>query len=86
MTYECAICLNVNHASKLACSTCGTIPARYSVSGRPESAVCNFNWQYGGWGIGSRRIEVVVAHGADRAEHHHTTRSYMRTVPLDYYA
>lgn len=28
--YECAICLSINHASRLSCANCGTIPACYA--------------------------------------------------------
>lgn len=77
MTYECNICLNVNHASRLHCSTCGTIPAQYSILKVPARLSGDYFGQY---------ISVVVAFGADRAEHHRNSKSYMRTVPLDYYA
>lgn len=79
-TYECAICLNINHNSHFHCSTCGTIPAKYSVLNVPARFVPIVADEP------IRMIGVVVARGADRAEHHHTTRTYMRTVPADYYA
>lgn len=81
-TYECAICLNVNHASKLHCSTCGTVPAKYSVLSVPTRMLSHEDHGF----IGDWLIPVVVARGADRAEHHHTTRVYLRTVKADYYA
>lgn len=79
-TYECAICLNINHVSKLHCSTCGTIPKQYSIIGaaavqktEPEIGVSYFD-------------EVLLARGYDRAEWHHNAKVYFRTVPTDYYA
>ncbi len=70
--YECSICLTLNHASRLHCQNCGTIPACYSIIGKPCSS------QLEG-------VEVIVARGADRAEKHHASRLYLRTVPVDYY-
>ena len=78
MTYECVICLNTNHASKLHCSTCGAVPAHYSMLGATTRIIED--------DLFTRFIPFVVAFGADRAEHHHTTKSYLRTVKLDYYA
>ena len=78
MTYDCSICLNINHASRLHCRTCGTIPAMYSPITIPARFVVDAEDYH--------FISSVVAHGADRAEHHKTSRSYLRTVPLDYYA
>ena len=79
MTYECSICLSVNHASKLHCSTCGTIPAQYSMLGRPSKMVEgieNFDL-----------IETIVAFGAERLTAHHAKRiSGFRTVTATYYA
>lgn len=80
MTYECSICLNVNHASKLHCSTCGTTPAKYSVSGKPERQELSES------GAVNYAIEAVLAKGHDRAEWHRTSRVYLRTVKADYYA
>lgn len=76
-TYACEICHTVNHAVRLQCKTCGTIPARYSLLNRPSILSDDLLPHF---------IEVVVAFGCDRVEHHHTSRSYMRTVPMDYYA
>lgn len=76
-TYECAICLNVNHNVKLHCSTCGAVPAKYSpikTTAIERSGSINYF------------VPFVIARGADRAEWHRTSRSYLRTVPLDYYA
>ena len=76
--YECVICLNVNHASRYQCSTCGTIPAQYSILAKPARFISH--------DFTIACISVVVAFGARRQEHGHTTKSQMRTVPLDYYA
>lgn len=84
-TYECVICLNTNHNSKLHCSCCGAVPAKYSPIGVTAR---NYYGEFAD--VLSERINpwitVVVAHGADRAEHHKTSRSTMRTVKADYYA
>lgn len=69
--YECAICYSLNHASRLHCQNCGTIPAQYSIYNRPINALGN---------------DVVVAFGSVRTAQHHTGRVYLRTVALDYYA
>jgi len=37
MTYECSICHDINHVSRLHCKTCGTVPAMYSIIGRPSN-------------------------------------------------
>jgi hypothetical protein len=37
MTYECSICLDINHVSRLHCKSCGTTPAQYSPVGK---AIC----------------------------------------------
>lgn len=80
--YECEICLNINHASKLHCSTCGTIPKQYSMLHAPARMVTYETWCMNAQPM----ISVVIARGADRVEWHHTSRSYLRTVPMDYYA
>mgnify|MGYP001583008790 CR=1 FL=1 len=72
--YECAICLCLNHASRLHCQNCGTIPAKYSLLGVP-TAITESN----------DMIEAVAAFGAVRACQHHSSRVYLRTMPLDYY-
>lgn len=80
--YECSICLHLNHASKLHCSCCGTVPKQYSVIGEPCRFIDN--------GVNSmgilNLIPVHLAKGYDRAEWHHTKKVYLRTVPADYYA
>jgi len=77
-TYECSICWAVNHASKLHCSCCGTIPAQYSVTAKP--AVFRLDDYLGGY------INVLVAFGAERQVSRRTIKRTARTVPLDYYA
>jgi hypothetical protein len=82
-TYECNICLNINHATKLHCSTCGTIPTQYSVIGVPARLQVGLMFPIY---TSDRLTPVVIAKGADRAEHHKTSRVYLRTVKADYYA
>lgn len=80
-TYECEICYGVNHAAKHVCSTCGTIPARYSVNRKPARLVqTDMGSMINGF------IEVVAADGVDRTERHRYARVGFRTVPADYYA
>ena len=79
-TYECRICLNINHVSRFQCQTCGTIPECYSVLKTPLKYSAFTSTE------SFALVTVVVAYGADRAEHHKTSRSYLRTVPVDYYA
>lgn len=69
--YECVICKSLNHATRIHCRSCGTIPAMYSILGKPEAS--------------DRHCEAVVAFGAVRAAQHHQ-RLFMRTVQFDYYA
>jgi hypothetical protein len=71
--YECTICLSLNHSSRIHCQNCGTIPAMYSIIGKPSSS------QLEG-------VEVICAHGAVHACKHHASRLGLRTVALDYYA
>lgn len=78
-TYECPICLHINHSSRYHCATCGTIPERYSVLHAPAV------FKSDDLGI-PKLIPVVIAYGARRQEHGHTSKTMMRTVPLDYYA
>ena len=77
-TYECPICLSINHVSKLQCSNCGTIPSRYSLLGGPARQVNDYDF--------SRFIPVVPAYGCYRAAQHHAQRVTLKTVSLDYYA
>jgi len=81
VTYECEICLNINHASKLHCSTCGTTPKQYSIFGIPVNFTNRDNFEEV-----PHFVPVVIAKGADRVEWHHTSRVYLRTVKADYYA
>ena len=76
-TYECVICLSINHSSKLTCSTCGTIPAQYSILGVPAVQVNHISPAY---------IPTVVAIGVGRANYSHASKTPMRTVRVDYYA
>jgi len=79
-TYECEICLSINHAIRFQCQNCGTIPAVYSVTHKPLKGSTISP------GASFALVEVIVAYGADRAEHHRTVRTYLRTVKADYYA
>ena len=74
-TYECVICLSINHASRLHCQHCGTIPARYSMIGR-EAKPASHCWY----------IPVIAAFGVSRASQRRSSRVYFRTVRADYYA
>jgi len=80
-TYECVICQGVNYAGKLQCSTCGTIPAHYSLSRKPARVRDN---ELGDMISGF--IEVVASHGCERADRTKYAKMGMRTVPADYYA
>lgn len=77
-TYECSICYGVNHASRLTCQHCGTIPACYSILRQPSRQFAGFS--------GDSYITVHVAFGAERQSSHRTIKRAIRTVPLDYYA
>lgn len=80
-TYECSICYGVNAASKLHCSSCGTIPASYSLIRKPARLLDNdLGDMINGY------ISVVVALGVDRTERHRTVKRVLRTVAADYYA
>lgn len=75
--YECEICHGINHAAKLHCSFCGTIPAKYSILAVPAVEKDDEFFSY---------IRVLVAWGADRQACDRTAKKYFRTVPMDYYA
>ena len=77
-TYDCKICHGVNHVKRLQCSLCGTIRPEYSLTGKPARIVLRE--------LESVYIDVVVAYGCVRQDEIRTTKHYMRTVPLDYYA
>jgi len=70
-TYECSICLSLNHSTRFQCKVCGTIPTQYSWRRVP---------------INYRLVPVVVAAGVYRASQHNTQRVNLRTVSHDYYA
>lgn len=79
--YECSICQSLNHASRYQCQNCGTIPAQYSMTGKPMKY-----WSSPVDSLGMPMyIHVVVAQGAVRANHSRTTRVVLKTVTLDYY-
>ena len=75
MTYDCEICHGLNHAVRFHCSTCGTIPARYSWTGKPIRER-----------LDSDDIEVFAAIGCERQQSRRAVTRAARTVPLDYYA
>lgn len=76
--YECAICQNINSASRLRCSCCGTIPAMYSVT---HKTVTVHSTDSSKW-----MTEIVAAHGCERAEKRVNVHVKLRTMPLDYYS
>jgi hypothetical protein len=78
MTYDCQVCTGVNHASRLHCEYCGTIPAQYSPLGR--QATDNHEL------TSKPLVEVYVAFGAERLESRRAIHHYARTVKYDYYA
>lgn len=78
--YECAICLTLNHNARLHCQCCGTIPARYSITGYDMRS------NHTSSDTGISLVQTIVARGADRVEQHHATRAKLQTMPLDYYA
>lgn len=80
-TYECPICYAINAAQKTHCSSCGTVPASYSVTRRPARYLSE---EMGD--IINGFISVVAAVGVDRAERYRTVKRTLRTVPADYYA
>lgn len=92
--YECSICKHINHVSRFHCQTCGTIPARYSFTGKPirEKDEVNTDGVTELWldsalsAAVSSHVEVLVAFGAERIGFSHATKVHLRTVPGDYYA
>lgn len=76
--YECCICYSLNHSSRIHCQTCGTIPAMYSVTGKPMV------WT-DGEAINYQR-EVVAAIGCVRSSQHYQARYKLETKELTYYA
>jgi len=80
-TYECVICYAVNSAHKVKCSACGTIPAKYSLTGKPVRLLAeDCGDMINGF------VSVVNAIGCDRTERHRTCKRILRTVAADYYA
>ena len=73
--YTCEICHAPNLAFRITCRGCGTIKSDYSIIGKP--AIMNSQDQF---------IEVVPAFGCERLESRRASKTYFRTVPLDYYA
>jgi len=71
--YECTICLSLNHLTRLHCSICGTIPAMYSIIGKPSSS------EYEG-------VPVACARNCERASQRRAARMGLKTVSLDYYS
>lgn len=76
--YECVICLSLNHASRLHCQNCGTIPAQYSILGAPAKSIEHETF--------SQYIPVIAAFGCQRASQHKGQKVYLRTVSVNYYA
>lgn len=81
--YECAICQSINHAARLHCSTCGTIPAQYSLLRVPARLVDNADL-YASWTNGF--IQVIPAIGCVRAAQHHRAPRIPQAVSVDYFA
>jgi hypothetical protein len=77
--YECVICLGLNHASHLHCQYCGTIPAQYSITGKP---IKSYTTALGCFPI----IHTIAAFGCSRASQRRAHRIHFRTVPANYYA
>lgn len=73
--YTCSICYAVNAAVRLHCASCGTIPAAYNVTNKPARLNDDFDY-----------TEVVSAYGCERQTDRRAHKTYMRTVPADYYA
>ena len=82
-TYECTICKEINHVSRLHCKSCGTIPACYSILNAPAKQTDNLD-MYSTWNSGY--ISVLVAWGAERQVSRRTIKRTARTVQMDYYA
>lgn len=78
MTYECVICLSINHATRLHCQHCGTIPAAYSMIAAPARIIEHYGF--------SQFIEVKAAHGCMRVCQRRARRLGLFTVPSTYYA
>lgn len=75
-SYECEICNGVNHATRLHCQHCGTIPKQYSIIGQ-SCKPASFCWF----------IPVVNAIGVMRATQKRTfKKSHFVGMPITYYA
>lgn len=73
-SFECEICLHVNHAMRYHCSTCGTVPTRYSPTHGPISIT-----EYS-------VLPVVRAHGCQSIERWHFVKVNLRTCALTEFA
>lgn len=81
--YECVICLSLNHASRLHCQNCGTVPKQYSVIKVPMVIKIDRGNNYG---TGTKCVPVLVAFGSERASQKRISRVGLRTVQSTYYA
>ena len=80
-TYECVICHGINHVVKTTCSTCGTIPAKYSLTRKPVRLLAeSMGHLINGF------VTVVNAEDCYRQERTKYAKVSLRTVPADYYA
>lgn len=77
-TYTCVICSGINASAHHSCQHCGTIPAKYSILGKPARMIEGEYY--------TRFVEVTVAYGVERQNHTRTMRHSLRTVPADYYS
>lgn len=89
--YTCLICHALNHASRLHCQACGTIPAMYSITG--FSCKSEGPERHSGPGefhayssSGFAYVPSVSAIGVVRTGEERIQRVSLRTVPIDYYA
>lgn len=78
LCYECEICHGINFASRIHCQYCDTIPAKYSLIGKP--AVIRENE------LVAQFVEVHNAFGVQRQNITRHVKHAIRTVPMDYYA
>lgn len=78
--YDCPICRTINGANRLHCVVCGTIPPHYAHVDTMRNKCSRFD------DLSADYIEVVAAYGCERQTDRRASKTYMRTVPLDYYA
>lgn len=78
MTYDCVICLSINHASRLHCQHCGTIPTMYSVLHCPT-----ITREHNSFSV---FIPIASAIGCQRASMRRASRQNLFTVAIDKYA